>query len=404
MGAQLSEPVNAVAIDRTSCQHGAYAVAMAQGLRPKQEDAHINAMPMKVGSVVGTVVGVFDGHGGDQCSACAVTTLPKHLRRTFASSSCSRDLTGAWTSAFKDCDAGLRNLSERDLSGVGQFDREASFSSCGSTAIVACVTPTQKDCFKISVANLGDARCVLVRADGSHSATLDHKPNIPAERDRIHSAGGSVRGESPPRVDGVLAVSRAFGDFEYKDAALPPEEQKVSCCPEVYEWEASSGDCVVLCCDGVFDVIGNDLLSEWILEFTKNQTEVGDMAAKIVTRSLAYGSTDNVSCAILVLGAASRVQRGLECELRPGNLEAVLSSEPGDRQLQGCYIDFLRKTGFEGYVQQKEGRYVVTQAGPWFKVDPASSRANGWRSLLPQGCCFSGLLASLRGAAKCQTP
>jgi len=35
-------------------------------------------------------------------------------------------------------------------------------------------------------------------------------------------------------VDGQLALSRAFGDYQYKDQAdLPPEEQAVTAFPDV---------------------------------------------------------------------------------------------------------------------------------------------------------------------------
>ena len=49
------------------------------------------------------------------------------------------------------------------------------------------------------------------------------------------------------RVDGDLAVARAFGDFNYKRRKdLPPEAQEVSCEPEVLIRERHENDAFLL--------------------------------------------------------------------------------------------------------------------------------------------------------------
>lgn len=47
-------------------------------------------------------------------------------------------------------------------------------------------------------------------------ATDDHKPSNPEERARVEAAGGTVEYD---RVCGNLAVSRAVGDFCYKQSS-----------------------------------------------------------------------------------------------------------------------------------------------------------------------------------------
>lgn len=90
----------------------------------------------------------------------------------------------------------------------------------GCTAVCALITPRFIIC-----ANAGDSRCVMGTAGITKALSYDHKPNLELERKRIENAGGCVQWK---RVDGDLAVSRAFGDFQYKTRPdLKPQEQKV---------------------------------------------------------------------------------------------------------------------------------------------------------------------------------
>lgn len=78
----------------------------------------------------------------------------------------------------------------------------------GSTMTCCFVTPSY-----IVVGNVGDSRTVICSEGHAFPLTVDHKPNYPAEHDRIVAAGGSVMWG---RILGMLSVSRGFGDNEYK--------------------------------------------------------------------------------------------------------------------------------------------------------------------------------------------
>lgn len=82
----------------------------------------------------------------------------------------------------------------------------------------------------IYCANAGDARGVLCEKGKSLDLSKDHKPDLPQERSRVIAAGHHVE---EGRVDGVIAISRALGDWEYKSATLPPEKMAVSGYPDV---------------------------------------------------------------------------------------------------------------------------------------------------------------------------
>jgi serine/threonine protein phosphatase PrpC len=84
---------------------------------------------------------------------------------------------------------------------------EAS-SSAGCTANVVLITKTEVYC-----ANAGDSRSVMSKKGKAKELSQDHKPTLPNEKRRIERAQGFVE---DGRTNGVLAMSRSIGDFEYK--------------------------------------------------------------------------------------------------------------------------------------------------------------------------------------------
>ena len=75
----------------------------------------------------------------------------------------------------------------------------------GTTACVVLITPDEIYC-----SNAGDSRGVLNRGGNVVELSYDHKPDNREEEQRINKAKHFV---SESRVDGNLALSRAFGDF-----------------------------------------------------------------------------------------------------------------------------------------------------------------------------------------------
>ena len=135
----------------------------------------------------------------------------------------------------------------------------------------ALVTPTH-----IIFGNAGDSRGILVETAGGGApaialATEDHKPNNPEESKRIHDSGNHV---SMKRVNGDLAVSRALGDFAYKNymegesaQRMPPEKQAVTCDPEFFfKARAATDAMLVLACDGIWDVMDNLTVAETLFQ------------------------------------------------------------------------------------------------------------------------------------------
>jgi serine/threonine protein phosphatase PrpC len=104
--------------------------------------------------------------------------------------------------------AGKRRLMEIQSQGDGGFGEAGGKSFAGCTATVILVTRTEIVC-----ANSGDSRTVLSKNARAREMSEDHKPDNPEETRRIMRSGGFVE---DGRVNGMLALSRALGDFEYK--------------------------------------------------------------------------------------------------------------------------------------------------------------------------------------------
>lgn len=177
---------------------------------------------------------------------------------------------------FLDLDEKIRRRTE--------FERGEDKS--GSTAVACLISPHH-----VYLINCGDSRAISVSDNQILLATYDHKPVNPAERERIHNAGGSVMIQ---RVNGSLAVSRALGDYEYKSVeGRGPCEQLVSPEPEIYVHERSDKDeFVVLACDGIWDVMTNEDLKDYIrsrLKVTNDlvriSNDVLDMCLSKVSKS-----------------------------------------------------------------------------------------------------------------------
>lgn len=120
----------------------------------------------------------------------------------------------------------------------------------GCTAVTALISDDA-----VYVANAGDSRAVLCVKGFAKPLSFDHKPTNHGELHRITNAGGFVeRG----RVNGKLALSRAIGDFEFKEqknvASKAPQSFAVTANPEIITRKLSPNDeFLVLACDGIWD-------------------------------------------------------------------------------------------------------------------------------------------------------
>lgn len=322
MGAYLSSPVTTKDTWDGTAGDVVYGGAGMQGWRRTMEDAHIAEA---VGDADTSIFGVFDGHGGAEVARFCQRHMVAELRKTeeYAQSHMDAALVRAFhrmddmlrESKFSEEIEGLKvkepgedDMGGEDGEGEGPMDAldllkrvfqyksrstwtdpaaaAAQDSAEGAAASKAAETLVKGDpeeavvqagCTavvalkrgnKLYVANAGDSRGVLCRGKTAVSLSEDHKPSQEGERSRIIAAGGflsEIGGVC--RVNGNLNLSRAIGDLRYKmNGDLPAKSQIITAEPDVRQFELTSEDrFFVLACDGVWDVMSNQDVVDFVL-------------------------------------------------------------------------------------------------------------------------------------------
>eukprot|EP00053_Salpingoeca_punica_P009729 m.87568 g.87568 ORF g.87568 m.87568 type:complete len:402 (-) comp15133_c0_seq1:676-1881(-) len=261
-----------------------YAVACMQGWRSHMEDAHICETGL-AGLPGWMFFSVLDGHAGSAMALHSASALPQAVLF---------EVLPVRFSAASVKDALRRAFVRHDRLAAGDFGLLQSRSGCTCTSVL--ISPSH-----FFFANLGDSRGVLVQKGKPAFATEDHKPTNTEEANRIIRAGGIILSG---RVDGGLAVSRAFGDFDYKMRSdLAPEAQKVSAQPDVYirERDPAADEYILLACDGIWDVMTNTAAVKFVSSLLKKHTPLKLVCEKLIRRCLDLGSRDNMSAMIILL-------------------------------------------------------------------------------------------------------
>ncbi|KAJ6234423.1 phosphatase 2c [Anaeramoeba flamelloides] len=201
--------------------------------------------------------GLFDGHGGREASEHVANNLPVKIKDKLLK---GIKIEEAIHDAFVEL-------------------QEEMLSWClysGTTAIVIITLGKF-----VYVINLGDSKAVLCRNGFTVSLTQQQKPNDPEEKKRIEKAGGFVK---DGRVNGILAVSRAFGDGYLGKA--------ISCEPEIINFQISNSDSfIVIGCDGVWDVLSD----KKTVGIVSGEIDPQKAAKRVRDEAYNVGSTDNIS-------------------------------------------------------------------------------------------------------------
>jgi serine/threonine protein phosphatase PrpC len=239
---------------------------------------------------------------------------------TTAGGRCSKTLTQALAATVaKDpdydvdlCSAITRGFAKTNSEFLKRAERFNA--NDGSTAITVFLRQR-----KLYVANVGDSRAILccsgnsncsnaaISSNGFVSSTsssssravdlsFDHKPNKPEERRRIQELGGRVvYSFGVPRVNGILAVSRAFGDRNMRGA--------INAEPELTLHSLERGDnFLLLATDGLWDVMSSSdacsIVHQCMVEHNYSCQKCADT---LVAIALHKGTMDNTTALVVDL-------------------------------------------------------------------------------------------------------
>ncbi|XP_023668687.1 protein phosphatase 1A isoform X2 [Paramormyrops kingsleyae] len=303
-----------------------YGLSSMQGWRVEMEDAHTAVIGLPNGLDPWSFFAVYDGHAGSQVARYCCEHLLEHITSNPDFRGGEREpsvesVKSGIRTGFLQIDEHMRAISEKKHGA----DRS------GSTAVGVLVSPRHT-----YFINCGDSRGLLSRAGRVHFFTQDHKPSNPLEKERIQNAGGSVMIQ---RVNGSLAVSRALGDFDYKCVhGKGPTEQLVSPEPEVYEIERSEAadEFIVLACDGIWDVMANEELCDFVRSRLEVTEDLERVCNEIVDTCLYKGSRDNMSVVLICFPGAPKISP-----------EAVRKEAELDKYLESKVEEIIKKQGEE---------------------------------------------------------
>ncbi len=248
-----------------------YGITEKIGYRSYMEDMH--AVYQDVDREF-FAAGIYDGHGGKGAAETASRMLIPYFMHTWAKESGKlfweqRSENELLREAYLNVDAYLIKR------GINSGTAAADLYIIGE---------------KILAANVGDTRILMGTGNGSFLLTKDHKPDLREEKARIESLGGRVISLGVPRVEGVLAMSRALGD-----TGLKPY---ISGEPRIVEgYLGNENDYAILACDGIWDVLGPDD----VIGLARAVIDPGKASEEISRTALDHGSTDNITVIVLDL-------------------------------------------------------------------------------------------------------
>ncbi|XP_071789962.1 protein phosphatase 1F-like [Asterias amurensis] len=258
-----------------------YAV---KNTRKRMEDKHVIIPDLNTLFNLGndkprSFYAVYDGHGGTDAAMYAC----QHLHCNAVRQDCFlEDPSEALAKSFHITDEGFLRKARRE--GLGS----------GTTGVAVIIEPD-----KLHISWLGDSQVMLMK-DGEPIDLMEpHKPERPDEKKRIEQLGGCVLFFGVWRVNGTLAVSRAIGDPDQKPYVSSDADFKTLPL-------TGTEDCVVIACDGLWDVVTPKEVCRIIQEGINSGSDKETLSHRLVVEAKNSGSNDNITVLLIFLNPIER--------------------------------------------------------------------------------------------------
>ena len=235
------------------------------GKRDSMQDTHI-AVTNYLG-IGYHLMALFDGHGGIDASRLCASQYTNYFADNLLKNP-QMSIEDAFVQTFHQLNNKIIECGYTD----------------GSAANVVLITPNH-----YFVSNVGDSRCLLIREDSICILNEDHTITNPDELNRIRNVNGFI---DHGKVNGEIVLTRTLGDVQCQNISIWN--------PQIVCVEREMNDsCVVLCCDGIFDVLTNEIVGDIC---RKNVNQPAWVIASLI-RDIAYsnGCKDNISCLVCKL-------------------------------------------------------------------------------------------------------
>ncbi|KAF8377307.1 hypothetical protein HHK36_030682 [Tetracentron sinense] len=231
------------------------------------EDYHVAKFVQVGGHELG-LFAIYDGHLGN--------SVPAYLQKNLFPNILKEE--EFWTDPNRSISKAYEQTDQTILSHSPDLGRG------GSTAVTAILINGRK----LLIANVGDSRAVLSRGGQAIQMTTDHEPS--AERGSIENKGGFVSNMpgDVPRVNGQLAVSRAFGDKSLKSHLRSDPDI------EIADINFDT-DLLILASDGLWKVMNN----QEAVNIARKTKDPQSAARRLTGEALNRDSKDDISCVVV---------------------------------------------------------------------------------------------------------